>query len=367
MNNNKYPRVFLCHASKDKPKVRILFDRLETEGIDVWLDEEKLLPGQDWQLEIPKAVRNSDIVIILLSKNSVNKEGYIQKEIRIALDIADEKPDGTIFLIPVVLEKCQIPERLKKWQYVNLYDENGYQKLVLSLNARFSQLKKVRKEAKGETGLTEYRYDLDKTDFPMIWIPNIQAFCHWLPVTKIQIEIYFADLAGVLENANNIYSEIIKINPRVAPSRITKDNFKGVFATGLTPFEIAEFVNWFGSGYSIPTIDEMRLISKSLLASPAQKIETVLEQTAIHSREKTLLFNLNKVLLAINQTTTQESLADQMLINSKISEWVMTKRNSWIGTQSGLVEFKEGSRMENISKIRKLDYGFRLLKRVSTL
>ena len=39
-------RVFLCHASGDKPAVRKLYQRLCAEGVDAWLDEEKLLPGQ---------------------------------------------------------------------------------------------------------------------------------------------------------------------------------------------------------------------------------------------------------------------------------------------------------------------------------
>src|SRR5688500_14927865 len=89
-------KVFLCHASGDKPAVRDLYRRLVGEGIDAWLDQEKLMPGQDWQLEIPRAVRESDVVVVCLSKKSVTKEGYIQKEIRFALDSAKEKPEGTI-------------------------------------------------------------------------------------------------------------------------------------------------------------------------------------------------------------------------------------------------------------------------------
>jgi len=58
-------KVFLCHASGDKPAVRELYCKLAAEGwIDPWLDEEKLFPGQgfdklnlpDWELEIRKAV-----------------------------------------------------------------------------------------------------------------------------------------------------------------------------------------------------------------------------------------------------------------------------------------------------------------------
>ena len=41
-------RVFLCHASQDKPIVRELYQRLLAKGrINPWLDEEKLLSGQD--------------------------------------------------------------------------------------------------------------------------------------------------------------------------------------------------------------------------------------------------------------------------------------------------------------------------------
>lgn len=81
-------RVFLCHSSDDKKTVRALYQRLQEDGIEPWLDEENILPGQDWEYEIARAVRTVDVVIVCLSRNSVTKTGYIQKEIRFALDIA---------------------------------------------------------------------------------------------------------------------------------------------------------------------------------------------------------------------------------------------------------------------------------------
>ena len=63
-------KVFLCHASQDKPVVRELYQRLLAEGwIDPWLDKEKLLPGQEWELEIEKSVEAADVVIVCLSKS----------------------------------------------------------------------------------------------------------------------------------------------------------------------------------------------------------------------------------------------------------------------------------------------------------
>lgn len=41
--------------------LRALYVRLKREGVDAWLDKEKLLPGQDWELEIRKGGRESDV------------------------------------------------------------------------------------------------------------------------------------------------------------------------------------------------------------------------------------------------------------------------------------------------------------------
>jgi hypothetical protein len=133
-------RIFLCHASNDKPKVYRLYHRLRADGFDPWLDAEDLLPGQDWQQEIPKTVRTVDVVMICLSRASITKAGYVQKEIKYALDVADEQPDGAIFLIPLKLEECDVPERLRRWHWVNLYEERGYERLMQALQARATGL-----------------------------------------------------------------------------------------------------------------------------------------------------------------------------------------------------------------------------------
>lgn len=133
-------RVFLSHTSTDKPQIREIYKKLTDDGIDAWLDEEKLLPGQDWNLEISNAVRNSDAIIIFMSKASVSREGYLQKEIKVALDYADELPEGDIFLIPAKLEDCEVPARLTRWQWINLYEPKAYERLLMSLNARAKSL-----------------------------------------------------------------------------------------------------------------------------------------------------------------------------------------------------------------------------------
>jgi hypothetical protein len=98
MTETKRIKVFLCHAHSDATAVRNLFRYLRREGVDVWLDKESLLPGAQWDMEIRKAVRASDVVIVCLSRQ-FNQAGYRQKEVRIALDTEQEKPEGSITFI----------------------------------------------------------------------------------------------------------------------------------------------------------------------------------------------------------------------------------------------------------------------------
>jgi hypothetical protein len=134
-------KVFLCHASDDKAEVKDLYQLLVKHGADPWLDAEKLLPGQDWNLEINKALDDSNVILLCLSKKSVDKEGYVQREIRIALDRALEMPEGRIFLIPARLEECDLPYKVRTYQWVDLFTSDGMGKLLKSLNLRASQVK----------------------------------------------------------------------------------------------------------------------------------------------------------------------------------------------------------------------------------
>ena len=142
--DNRPLRVFLCHSSNDKPAVRELYQKLRAEPwIEPWLDEEELYPGQDWNMEIEKAVEAADAIIVCLTKNSINKEGYVQRELRIVLDFADYKPEGTLYIIPVRLEECDPPRRLRPWQYADYFEgqrERGLQRLLVSLKRRADSL-----------------------------------------------------------------------------------------------------------------------------------------------------------------------------------------------------------------------------------
>jgi len=189
---SRYLNVFLCHSSQDKPAVRKLYQRLlKYRNLEPWLDEKKILPGQDWDMEIRSAIRVSDVIIICLSKNSVTKEGYVQKEIKLALDIASEKPEGVIFLIPLLLEDCSVPDSLNKRHWVNYYEniDDNHNLLIKALRQRAKTL---------EINLTEIEYydpyatpNEPKDLYSFIKIPEDESlsYPYWVskyPITNIQ-------------------------------------------------------------------------------------------------------------------------------------------------------------------------------------
>ena len=196
---NRKLKIFLCHASQDKPAVRELYQHLKIEGwIDPWLDEEELLPGQDWNFEIVKGLRAADVIIICLSSVSVPKEGYVQKEIKRALDIADEKPDGIIYIVPLKLDTCDLPYRLEHIQALDYSADGAYDKLLRSMRLRAEHLglsTERGSQKRIETGANLLK---DNTDFDFYKFIKIDAnssegasYAFWIskyPVTNAQYQ-----------------------------------------------------------------------------------------------------------------------------------------------------------------------------------
>lgn len=132
--------VFIAYSATDKRKVRSLYDRLLSIGVNPWLDEENLQPGMDWSREIENAIRASDLVLVCLSQRAIRGTAYSQKEIKYALDVANERSERNTFLITVRLEECEIPYPLRDRQWINFFEDRGYARLLHSLQSRAHEL-----------------------------------------------------------------------------------------------------------------------------------------------------------------------------------------------------------------------------------
>jgi len=134
MNERPYKRrIFLSYAHADLARVKKLYLKLRKVGLEPWLDKEDITGGEEWNLAIQKAIKESALFIVCLTNNSVNKRGTFQEEIKLALDVWREKLEDDIFLIPVKLEPCEVPESLAKFQWVDLFKRKGFERLEESV------------------------------------------------------------------------------------------------------------------------------------------------------------------------------------------------------------------------------------------
>ena len=133
------PNVFISYAKEDREVVGRLFKALKDKGLQPWMDEEHILPGQDWQLSIQKAMEKSDFLLICLSRNSIRKTGFVQREMKRAVELQQDLPEGQVRLIPVRLEDCDIPRSMNNWQCGNLYEQNGLDKVIQSMLVQWSK------------------------------------------------------------------------------------------------------------------------------------------------------------------------------------------------------------------------------------
>jgi len=69
-------------------------------------------------------------------------EAKFQKELRRSLEVAEEIPVGDIYVIPVKLDDCEVPESLKKYHWCQSRDSNGYNHLDYHWRTCFLTIRK---------------------------------------------------------------------------------------------------------------------------------------------------------------------------------------------------------------------------------
>ncbi len=126
-------KVFISYAREDEKKVNAIYSRLTDKGFNPWMDTINLLPGENWKYSIEKQIRNSDIFLVCLSNHFSQKRGFLQREIKIALDTLQEMIESDIYLIPARLENCDVPESLKPYQWVDLFEDKNWEALFKAI------------------------------------------------------------------------------------------------------------------------------------------------------------------------------------------------------------------------------------------
>ena len=117
--------IFFCYAKEDRRRVKRVYNNFVSAGYNVWMDVCSLPPGAIWEDFIPEAIKSSRIFMFFVTKNSCDKIGYLRTELNEARKKQIQYTEGDIFIVPVKLEKCDIPRELRRFQAVDYFKKQG--------------------------------------------------------------------------------------------------------------------------------------------------------------------------------------------------------------------------------------------------
>jgi len=181
--------IFISYANTDRSRVEPFYEWLDTRGFYVWMDSRRLLPGQNWEFEVKRALDKASFVMAFVSANSLDRRGYVQRELKVALDRLSEKLTDDIYLIPVLLDdNFPIPDQLKGLHCIRASDPQCFDRIASALQHQLERLGIKRKELQNKEGvswvsriereswdgLPGYEVDLQFLEFHSEKYPNVK-------------------------------------------------------------------------------------------------------------------------------------------------------------------------------------------------
>jgi GTPase SAR1 family protein/DNA-binding beta-propeller fold protein YncE len=112
--------VFLSHNSQDKPRVRKLAERLRDAGLQVWLDDWIIKPGDDIYLAIERGLETARVQVLCLSSEALGSAWVtLERNTVLFRDPANSRRR----FVPLLLSDCTLPDTLRRYKYVDFRQE----------------------------------------------------------------------------------------------------------------------------------------------------------------------------------------------------------------------------------------------------
>lgn len=220
-------KVFLSYCREDVSSARLVLSELEAAGFDVWVDFAKLDGGERWKSAVSEAIKNADFFVALLSENAINKRGYVQKEIREALEVLQTVPEDQSFFLPCRIEECQPknPE-LEELHWVDLFPDfsAGIKSLIRGMKNQYltafsstsMKMEVERSTTTNETSATpRYKVQVSLTDNQKLALERLQEEVG--ADSSAEVVRRALALLEVLENERQSGSELVldRLNDRI--------------------------------------------------------------------------------------------------------------------------------------------------------
>ena len=122
-SHNVSTMIVLSHAPEDLMRVERFYRAFHEAGLEPWMDSRDRPPGALWERALSFAIERCSLLVIFLSKHSVDKWGLPRTELIKALSDWDKKEADNVYVVLVRLEACKIPEQLEKFQKFEALDD----------------------------------------------------------------------------------------------------------------------------------------------------------------------------------------------------------------------------------------------------
>jgi hypothetical protein len=141
------PIIFISYAQPDLQATRAIAGLLADAGLRTWFDKKDLEAGQIWEAVIRQQIAEASLGLICLSSRAVDRKGFFHKEMRYAVSEAMKFPKDEVYIMPVRLDDCDIPEDLRQWHALDLFDPMGSRALLKSIGGALGCGVRARSEA----------------------------------------------------------------------------------------------------------------------------------------------------------------------------------------------------------------------------
>jgi hypothetical protein len=121
------PKIFFSYARADTQFVLELANELRSAGVNLWIDQLDIVPGERWDNAVQNALATAPCLLVVLSPESVASQSVMDE---VAFALQSNKR-----VVPVLYQRCDIPFRIQRLQYIDFttsYDE-GFSQLIRAL------------------------------------------------------------------------------------------------------------------------------------------------------------------------------------------------------------------------------------------
>ena len=129
--------IFLSYARENAKIVEDIYEQCQKADFNPWMDTKNIVPGREWEDEIKNALKNSSVVVVFLSKHSVaNNKTWCHFEAHLASEQSrSTHPESKLPVVPVLLDSCEIPPSLQRFQFYDYYKGEGTEGLLKAVQS----------------------------------------------------------------------------------------------------------------------------------------------------------------------------------------------------------------------------------------